>query len=120
MPDRSLNLDAAPPQPISRPPSQPPEASPNPMSDIVGGAEAPQPPGTQVVGMALQGAMVVEKVIMQLAGLLPAFQPVAAQIIPQLKRGIMDAVNQSQAQGPPQEQQAGPPMMGEGPAPPMM
>lgn len=112
----AVDLDSAPPNTLDRPPSLPPEASPTPMSDMVGGEGSPQAPGTQVTAMALQGAMVVEKVITQLAGLLPSFQPVAAQILPLLKRGVMQAVNeQSQTQGPPA--QAGPPMMGGGPTP---
>jgi hypothetical protein len=52
-----------------------------------------------MASMVAQQAMAVEKMLSQLAQMLPGFVPMASQIVSQLRQGIVGALQQSQSQG---------------------
>ena len=89
-------------------PTTPPEAAPriaqlNP-EDKEGAA--PSIGSLQQAGIVFQTGMAVEKGILALANLLPAFAGVARQIIPQIRQGIQAGLAQGGAQGAPAGGQA--------------
>lgn len=90
------------------PPTTPPEAAPRvaQLTPEDKGTTAPSIGSLQQAGLALQTGMAVEKGILALANLLPAFAGVARQIIPLIRAGIQAGLSQGGAQGTPAGGQA--------------
>ena len=81
------------------PPTTPPEAAPRlaQISPAKDDSQAPSLGSLQQTGIVLQTGMAVEKGILALASLLPNFEQVAQNIIPQLRSAIREGLSGSQS-----------------------
>lgn len=82
---------------LDAPPPLPPGMKTPDYSTLAGNYnQGGAPPTGELAGMVLQQAMLLEKVSMSLAKMLPAFAPMAAQIVQLMRAGIVQALQMSQ------------------------
>jgi hypothetical protein len=91
------NLDQAPPLP---PTLRTPDNSQ--LAGTMSQTQQGAPPTGDIASAVAQQAMLVEKIIGQLAQMLPSFAPSASQIVATLRAGVVGALQQQQQgqQGP--------------------
>jgi hypothetical protein len=121
MPSMATDTDKTRPSRVDGPPPLPPSLSDKKAPDLakLAGTPSGTPPTGQLMQIVLEHAQLAEQILTSLGHMIPAFVPVAAQMIASMRLGIVSALKNAQS-NPSQSlaQGAGPAQPPPPPAPP--